>query len=112
MITMASASIGAVVGGTVGSAGTTYRWMKRGKVNDETATLAGIVPGLFDNIVLVLVSTIGLIYLIAVHKLSRLELLGYTFAMVGLLVVTAILVWGLSRRESFTKVISPLNGPG
>ena len=105
MIAMAAASFGMVAGGIVGTATATYRWMKKEKVSNEAATLAGTIPGLFNNIILILVSTFGLIYLLLAHELSKLQLLGFIFTLAGLIVVIGLLVWGLIKRESFTRVI-------
>lgn len=105
MIAMAAASLGMVVGGTFGAGVATYRWMKKEKVSNEAATLAGIIPGLFNNIVLILISTFGLIYLILAHELSKLELFGYIFTLASLIIVIGLSIWGFIKRESFTKVM-------
>lgn len=105
MIAMAGASFGVVAGGLVGTTAATYRLMKKEKVSNEAATLAGTIPGLFNNIVLILISTFGLIYLLLAHELSKLQLLGFIFTLAVLIVVIGLLVWGLTKRESFTRVM-------
>ena len=105
MIAMAAASFGMVAGGFVGNATATYRWMRKEKVSVEAATLAGTIPGLFNNIILILISTFGLIYLLSAHKLSKLQLLGFIFTLAVLIVVICLLIWGLIKRESFKRVI-------
>jgi len=103
MITIAGYSFGMVAGGMVGSSAAIYRWMQKENVPSETATLAGTIPAVFNDIVLLLVSLIGLGHLLLVHQLSRLQ--GISFAaivvvIVGLIVVTMI---GLRKRDSLTQ---------
>lgn len=105
MIAMAAASFGMVASGLVGNATATYHWMKNEKVSNEDATLAGTIPGLFNNIMLLMISAFGLIYLLLAHELSKLQLLGFIFTLAGLIVIIGLLVWGLLKRENFTKVI-------
>jgi uncharacterized protein (TIRG00374 family) len=105
MIVMAATSLGTVVGGTVGTGIATYRWMKKEEVSNEAATLAGTIPGLFNNIVLILISTFGLVYLLLAHELSKLQLLGFIFTLVGLIIAIGLFVWGFTKRESFTRVM-------
>lgn len=104
MIATAAASFGIIAGGIVGNAAATYRLMKKQKIDSEAATLAGTIPGLFNNIILILISTFGVIYLILAHKLSRLELLGFIFTLVLLILVIGLIVWGLIKRESFKRI--------
>jgi glycosyltransferase 2 family protein len=110
MIAMASASFGIVAGGIVGTAAATYGWMKKEKVSNEAATLAGTIPGLFNNVVLIIISTFGLIYLLLAHELSRLELLGFVITLTGLIVIIGLIIWGLIKRESFTRIMHRLSG--
>jgi uncharacterized membrane protein YbhN (UPF0104 family) len=56
MITLAASSVGVVVGGTVGAGAATYRWMRSLSISSEGAGLAGILPFLFNNVILLLVS--------------------------------------------------------
>lgn len=105
MIAMAAASFGMVAGGLVGNAAATYRWMKKEKVSNEAATLAGTIPVLFNNIVLILISTIGLIYLLLAHELTTLQLFGFIVTLAGLIIIIGLLVWGLVKRDSFKRVI-------
>jgi len=109
MITMASISFGMIAGGLIGTATMTYRLMKKEKISNETAILAAIIPGLFNNIVLLLVSTFGLIYLFFVHELSKFQLLSFIFTLTSIIVIIGLIVWGLTKREKFTKVVLWVN---
>jgi uncharacterized protein (TIRG00374 family) len=103
LITLAGTSFGMVAGGMVGTAAATYRWMQKERVKPEAATLAGTIPGLFNDIVLTLVSLIGLVHLLIVHQLSRWQ--GISFIAILTLIVGLIgfLFWGLRKRESLKK---------
>jgi len=104
MIATAAASFGIVAGGIVGNAAATYRLMRKQKIDNEAATLSGTIPGLFNNIILILISTFGLIYLLLAHELSMLELLGFIITLAVLIVIISLIVWGLIKRESFKRV--------
>ncbi len=78
LIAMAAFSVGLVAGGWVGSAAATYSWIHQENHNENTAALAGILPGLLNNAVLVAVSLIGTLYLIVVHNLSNLQLIEFS----------------------------------
>ena len=80
LITLAGTSLGMVAGGIVGSSAAIYRWMQKENVRPEAATLAGTIPGLFNDIVLVSVSLVGLVHLLIVHQLTRLQ--GISFVLI------------------------------
>jgi uncharacterized protein (TIRG00374 family) len=100
LITLAGASFGMVAGGMVGSAAAIYRWMQKEQVKPEAATLAGTIPGLFNNIVLVTVSLVGLVHLLLVHQLTRLQGISFAVILAVLLGLIGMLVWGLRERDS------------
>ena len=99
MITLAGASFGMVAGGMVGSAAAIYRWMQKEQVKPEAATLAGTIPGLFNNMVLVTVSLAGLVHLLIVHQLTRLQGISFAVILAVLLGLIGLLVWGLRERD-------------
>ena len=100
MIALASASFGMVAGGMVGSSAATYRWMQKKGINPEAATLAGTIPGLFYDIVLICVTLVGLIHLLAVHQLSRIQGISFGLILLFLIGLIGLLVWGQRRREN------------
>ncbi len=104
LIGMAAASIGLVAGGLIGSTAATYRWARGSGVNAEGAGLAGGVPTLLSNGALVIISVFGLIHLLFVHELSRLQaiIFGSTLLVLGLVVVG--MLWGVQHRSHLTKV--------
>jgi len=104
LITLAGASFGMVAGGMVGSATAVYRWMQKENVKPQAATLAGTIPGLFNNVVLVSVSLVGLVHLLLVHQLSRLQGISFILILASLIGVIGLLVWGISNHASLTKL--------
>jgi uncharacterized protein (TIRG00374 family) len=121
MITMASVSIGLVAGGWVGGAAATYSWVHRESHDESTSALAGTLPALLNNAVLVGVSLVGTLYLIVVHDLSNAQLIefGIILLVLGLLAVGVVVAlrfpetatrfavwlagrWAALRRRPFT----------
>ncbi len=100
MITLAGASFGMVAGGMVGSAAAIYRWMQKEKIKQESATLAGTIPAVLIDLVLVVVSLVGLVHLLLLHQLARWQGFSFLFILALLLVLIGLLVWGLRKRES------------
>jgi len=104
LIVLAAASLGMVAGGMVGSAAATYRWMQKERVKPEVAGLAGTIPGVVNDIILVLVSLVGLIHLLIVHQLTRLQVLSYILILFVLAALVAAFVWGFRHRPAITKL--------
>jgi uncharacterized protein (TIRG00374 family) len=104
LITLAGASFGMVAGGMVGSATAVYRWMQKEKVEPQAATLAGTIPGLFNNVVLLAVSLVGLVHLLVVHELSRLQGISFILVLVTLMAVIGLLVWGFKDRAGLSRL--------
>jgi uncharacterized protein (TIRG00374 family) len=104
LITLAGASFGMVAGGMVGSATAVYRWMQKEKVEPQAATLAGTIPGLFNNVVLLAVSLVGLIHLLVVHELTRLQGISFILVLAILMAVIGLLVWGFKDRAGLSRL--------
>jgi uncharacterized protein (TIRG00374 family) len=91
LIALASGSIGLVAGGWVGAAAATYRWIAKGEDTSEEAVLAGILPPSLNEMMLVLVTMIGLVYLLFDVSLTRGQIIGISLSLlvvgIGLLIV-------------------------
>jgi len=109
MITLAGASLGMVAGGVVGSSAALYHWMSKRKVSPEATTLSGTVPAIFNDLVLAAFSLVGLIHLLLVHQLTRLQGISYMTILVVLSGLIILVWWGLRRR---LKLISLVNKIG
>jgi uncharacterized protein (TIRG00374 family) len=103
LITMAAYSIGLVAGGWVGGAAATYSWIRKESHNESTAALAGSLPALLNNAVLVGVALIGTIYLLVVHVLTTTQLIefGIILLVLGLLAVGGVI--GLRSPGTATR---------
>jgi uncharacterized membrane protein YbhN (UPF0104 family) len=110
LITAASYSFGLVAGGFVGGGAATYRWVHGSGVRAESALLAGWLPGLAGNGVLLLVAILGLIYLLAVHHLTALQALSFGLILFILSLVVAGLAWGAQRRPQLVNLAVRLGG--
>ena len=102
LIVLGAASIGMVAGGTVGSSAAIYRWTSGEEGSMEGATLASILPSLFNNLMLVLLSVFGLVHLILVHNLTQAQLIGFgaTLFTLGLLIGICLLAVQYRVRAS------------
>jgi uncharacterized protein (TIRG00374 family) len=103
-MTLAGASFGMVAGGMVGSSAAVYRWMLKRNVRPEAAALAGTVPTVFNNIILVLVSVVGLVHLLAVRQLTRWEGIGFGAILTVLMGLVGLVAWGLRKRAALIAV--------
>ncbi len=72
---LAAYSLGMAAGGMVGAAAATYRWIQKEGTSSEVASIASTIPGFFNSIVLVLVSSAGMIHLLAAHELSDIQVI-------------------------------------
>jgi len=108
MITLAGASLGMVAGGVVGSSAALYHWMQKRNVNLEGATLAGTIPAILIDLVLAAVSLVGLIHLLIVHQLTRLQGISYGVVLFVLASLIGLLLWGLRKREDLTHLVNRL----
>jgi uncharacterized protein (TIRG00374 family) len=105
LIVMGAASVGMVAGGMVGSSAAIYRWTSQEDGHPEGATLASILPSLFNNLVLVLVSIFGLVHLILVHDLSRAQLIGFSAIILILSLVIGLITFALRYRDRATVAV-------
>lgn len=105
LITMASVSIGLVAGGWVGGAAATYGWVRRESHDGNTAVLAGTLPALLNNGVLVGVALIGTLYLLLVHDLSQAQLIEFSAILLVLGLMTALIIIALRFPETATRFI-------
>jgi glycosyltransferase 2 family protein len=104
LITMAAFSVGLVAGGWVGTAAATYGWIHREKLDEHAGALAGTLPPLLNNAVLVAASLIGIIYLLVVHDLSQLQLIEFGAVLLVLGLTAAGGVVALRFPETATRL--------
>jgi len=105
LIIMGATSIGMVAGGIVGSTAAIYHWTRadrRGSM--EGATLASILPPLFNNLMLILLSIFGLIYLMVAHNLTQAQEIGFSAALAILGLLAGIYLLVVRFRKQATTV--------
>lgn len=105
LITLASGSIGLVAGGWVGAAAATYRWVEKREDTSEEAALAGILPPLFNNILLVIVTIIGLVYLLIDYHLLRAQAIGYSLFLFLVGVSMLLIIYGMQHQATTEHLI-------
>src|SRR6266542_5510125 len=73
LVTLAANSVSLLVGGSVTALAMTFRWMHRLGVNAQGGSLAGTLPFVFNNLILLVLSLFSLVYLLFQHELSRIQ---------------------------------------
>lgn len=104
-IVLGSASIALVAGGTVGGSAAIFRWTSGKKGSVEGATLASLLPSLFNSLMLVLFSIFGLAHLILVHDLTQIQLIGFSITIVFLGFVIGIATLASRYRNHVSSAI-------
>jgi glycosyltransferase 2 family protein len=102
LIALAAGSVG-LVGGWVGAAAATYRWIERGEDTSKEAVLAGILPPLLNEIMLVLATIIGLVYLLIDYHLTRGQMVGISLSL-GLVILGLLVILYAMRNQ---EIIEP-----
>lgn len=110
LITMAATSIGLVAGGWVGGAAATYGWIRRESRDGNVAVLAGTLPAMLNNTILMGVALIGTLYLMVVHDLTNTQLVefGIILLILGLTAIAALTAFRFPERA--TRLIVWLAG--
>lgn len=74
MIVLSAASIGLAFGGIFGSSASTYYWASKSSENSSkhptNTVLVGVLPTLYNSVVLTAVTCVGITYLVFKHELS------------------------------------------
>ncbi len=99
LVTLAANSVGTLGGGALGTAGTTYLWLRRQGVNRGAAGLGGWIPIFLNLVALAVVSLGGLLVLIHLKKSSTVLVLGLGLVLLVLLVGLGTLAWLLTHRN-------------
>jgi uncharacterized protein (TIRG00374 family) len=105
LITTAANSFGLLVGGMVGAGAVTYRWLRSRGVDEEESILAGWLPGFLYDIPLVVLSILGLLYLLLVHKLTRSQIFTFTVILAFLLLLGGLFAWAARARDAVLRMM-------
>lgn len=106
LITLAGSSIGLVAGGMVGNAAAVYRWLRGSGIDRDGALLAGWLPSLLNNGLLLLVSLVGMLHLLLVHELSTVQAVGFGFTLIVILAAVGGILWGVGHRAAFVSLLT------
>jgi len=98
IVSMAAASVGMVAGGWLGGAAATVGWLRKEGKNNHTSTLAGLMPSLFNNAVVVFLAIVGAIILLIDHDLTAFQLAGFIFELVALILIFGLSAIGIKNR--------------
>lgn len=98
IVSMAAASVGMVAGGWLGGAAATVGWLRKEGKNNHTSTLAGLMPSLFNNAVVVFLAIVGAVILLIDHDLTAFQLAGFIFELVALILIFGVSAIGLNNR--------------
>ena len=105
LITMASASIG-LAGGWVSSAAATYYWVAKSDKDSGAAVLTGVLPALYNTVVLVVVTIIGMVYLQLNHELSKQQIFVYgTILIIIATLIIVVIYIGIHREISKNLIL-------
>jgi uncharacterized protein (TIRG00374 family) len=105
LIVLGAFSVGLVAWGTVGSSAAIYHWTSDEEGNMEGATLASLLPPLFNNVLLVLLSMIGLIHLLLAHNLSKYQLIAFGAMLASLVLTGGLSLLAMRYREKFMHIV-------
>ncbi len=113
LITMAAASVGLVAGGWISSALVTYYLVPEDNKNEGDAEIAGVIPPLFNTIILVVVSFIGALYLVIHHDLSKSQIIFYMSILIIIILVILAVFYGFFHKDKvkplLTKIVNKVN---
>ncbi len=110
LITLAAASIGLVAGGWVGTAAATYGWVRQESRDGKVASLAGTLPAMLNNAVLAGIAIIGVLYLLMVHDLKEMQLIGFGIVLLVMVLMTVGTIMGLRSPDRTTEFVLWLAG--
>ncbi|MEQ8198341.1 MAG: YbhN family protein [Clostridiaceae bacterium] len=78
LITMAAASFGLVAGGWISASAATYYWISKNDKVSGDAEVAGVLPSLYNTGTLIIVTFMGMVYLVLNHSLSKSQIIFYS----------------------------------
>ena len=105
LIAMVAASIGLVAGGWISAAAVTYRLVEKSDNSPEEATLAGVLPMLYNTALLVIISTLGLGYLLIAHQLSSALMFAYSLILFIFWLGFLLIIFGIKHQEIVESLI-------
>jgi glycosyltransferase 2 family protein len=109
LIAMAAESI-SLAGGFASSAAATYYWISKGDNASGKSMMAGILPGLYNEAVLILVTFFGMLYLIFNHELSKNQIIVYSVFLVIIVIVILLFIYALMHQAKIVDFVMGIAG--
>lgn len=106
LIVLGSTSISMIAGGTVGGSAAIYHWTRRENGSIESGTLASVLPWIFNNLMLILISIFGLVYLLFRHDLTNLQLIGFSITLGLMGLVIGLFLFGTQHQDWVAKGVN------
>lgn len=100
-ITLAASSMGMLAGGTLGNAAATYSWVRKTGVSKEGSGLAGTLPTMFNNAILIVLAAAGIVYMLLAHELSSVQFYAFLLILTLLSLGALAVSWGRKHRTRF-----------
>jgi uncharacterized protein (TIRG00374 family) len=110
IITLAASSIGLVAGGVLGNTAAIYGWVHKKGISVEGAGLAGTLPLILNNITLIFVTFVGLVYLLIIHQLTTSKTIFFIVILMFLLIFIIVIICGLRHRLQLTSLAIRIAG--
>ncbi len=104
LVTLAANSVSLLVGGSVTALAMTFRWMHRLGVSAQGGSLAGSLPFVFNNLVLLVLSLFSIVYLLIRHELSSLQAVFFVLVALLFLAIFVVVGWALRDRTQLTSI--------
>lgn len=108
LIALAANSVSLLAGGLVASTAGTFRWLKQHGVDAAGAGLAGLLPLLLNNLLLLVLALIGFGRLLLTGRLTRLESVGVGVGVALLVGALLIGIWGRRNRPILLQLVHRL----
>jgi uncharacterized protein (TIRG00374 family) len=104
LITIAGETVG-LAGGMAGSVAATYLWVAKDKEMADEGVLSGVMPIIYNSVVLIAFSIIGMAYLLINHDLSTVQIFYYGLTLGILLLGILVILYGLFRKQKFESLV-------
>lgn len=107
LITIAGETVG-LAGGMAGSVAATYVWVAKDKEMADEGVLSGVMPIIYNSVVLIAFSIIGMAYLIVNHDLSTTQVFYYGLTLAILLFGILVIIYGLFQKQKIEWLVLKL----
>ena len=104
LITIAGETVG-LAGGMAGSVAATYLWVAKDKEMSDEGVLSGVMPIIYNSVVLIVFSSIGMAYLLVNHDLSTVQIFYYGLTLAILIFGILVIIYGLFQKQKIEWLV-------